>query len=71
MCNKHCSLRFYNTMQKDKNSLGQIGVMLIVAGAAIWLAVVLGSMLLKLAWPLIVVGVILTIIAYALPGRRR
>ncbi|MGC4045233.1 MAG: hypothetical protein QM758_15685 [Armatimonas sp.] len=58
-------------MQKDRSSVGQIGVMLIVAGVAIWLAVVLGHILLKLAWPLILVGVILTIIAYALPGRRR
>jgi hypothetical protein len=71
MCNKHYWLRFYKTMQKDRNTLGQIGVMLVVAGLAIWLAVTLGRMLMGFVWPMIIVGIILTIVAYALPGRRR
>jgi hypothetical protein len=67
MCNKHCWLRFYNTMQKEKNSIAQIGMILVAAGVAVLLA----HLLIRFAWPVIVIGGILLIIGYAMPGRKR
>jgi hypothetical protein len=58
-------------MQREKNTLSQVGVMIAVAGLAILLAKILGAMLVKFAWPLILIGGILAVIGYALPGRRR
>ena len=54
-------------MQKEKIGVGQIGVMLIAAGAAVLLA----HLLIRFAWPLILIGVILAVIGYALPRKMR
>ncbi len=58
-------------MQQQKNGMTQLGVSIAVLGAAVYIAVTIGHLLLPLAGWAIVVGIVLAIIGLVMPGRSR
>ena len=58
-------------MQKNRNSLTDIGILLALGGLAVYAALWLGRILYPFAGLAILVGVVLLLIGLATPGKRR